>query len=287
MRNLFDNGADKTINNLVNLMRCKVEQNGTKGAKQESFYEKWSEKAVKSLLKKMVKKRKLLEELERAIANEDPSTGCVVYVVPLPDRTDYGGQMKLFPHFVYSKVWRYPDLSTHHELKSVAHCLHPFNKAHRMEEICINPYHYDRIEQPRNPKVTVRKHTSEPSGSSMTNGSGTNNFSITDPDMLCPNGIPNMELTYEDTVDDGSNSNALLLGMSLNDAKQGFVSPASAAAAAAASSSSTSSSLSAQFHAMPSMPQGTNNTGLLAPHALQRKDRSFQDNSIFSALDFI
>ena len=46
------------------------------------------------------------------------------------------------PHVIYSRLWRYPDLGNHHELKSVDHCQYAFHL--RREQVCVNPYHYNR-----------------------------------------------------------------------------------------------------------------------------------------------
>jgi hypothetical protein len=54
---------------------------------------------------------------------------------------------------IYCRVWRWPDLQTHHELKPLDCCKFPFNAKHK--EVCINPYHYARVESPVLPPVLV------------------------------------------------------------------------------------------------------------------------------------
>lgn len=53
---------------------------------------------------------------------------------------------KGLPHVIYCRVWRWPDLQSHHELKHEEGCLFPFSAKHK--EVCINPYHYRRVESP-------------------------------------------------------------------------------------------------------------------------------------------
>ena len=55
--------------------------------------------------------------------------------------------MKCYPHVVYCRIWRWPDLQNYHELKPQPFCLHPFKTSYdKPSEICINPYHYERVE---------------------------------------------------------------------------------------------------------------------------------------------
>jgi len=53
---------------------------------------------------------------------------------------------KGLPHVIYCKLWRWPDLQTHHELRALDHCEYAYNL--KKDEVCVNPYHYTRIESP-------------------------------------------------------------------------------------------------------------------------------------------
>ena len=45
---------------------------------------------------------------------------------------------------IYCRLWRYPDLQSHHELKPIEHCQFSFNA--KKDEVCVNPYHYLRTQ---------------------------------------------------------------------------------------------------------------------------------------------
>lgn len=57
-----------------------------------------------------------------------------------------GGRGKGLPHVIYCRLWRWPDLQSHHELRSIEHCEYAFT--HKRDEVCVNPYHYQRIQTP-------------------------------------------------------------------------------------------------------------------------------------------
>jgi len=124
-----------------------------KGEFKNEQDEKWFEKAVKSLVKKL-RKCNGLEKLEKVITNQDQNSECVTIPRSLDSRLQVGTKKGL-PHVIYCRLWRYPDLSNHHELKSVEHCQYAFHL--RREQVCINPYHYNKVDTPSLPPVLVPK----------------------------------------------------------------------------------------------------------------------------------
>ncbi|PWA18376.1 hypothetical protein CCH79_00009886 [Gambusia affinis] len=159
------------------------------GGEQNGQEEKWCEKAVKSLVKKL-KKTGQLDELEKAITSQNCNTKCVtipsncseiwglstpntieqwdtsgLYSYPDQTRLDVknilaavrrpirsldGRQQvshrKGLPHVIYCRLWRWPDLHSHHQLRAIEACEYAFHL--KKDEVCINPYHYQRVETP-------------------------------------------------------------------------------------------------------------------------------------------
>ncbi|KAJ3592832.1 hypothetical protein NHX12_005171 [Muraenolepis orangiensis] len=68
---------------------------------------------------------------------------------------------KGLPHVIYCRLWRWPDLQSHHELRAVELCEYAFHT--KKDEVCVNPYHYQRVETPVLPPVLVPRHTEIPS----------------------------------------------------------------------------------------------------------------------------
>lgn len=108
--------------------------------------DKWAEKAVKSLVKKL-KKTGGLEELERAITNPGIPTKCVTIPRSLDGRLQVSHRKGL-PHVIYCRLWRWPDLQSHHELRPIESCDYAFSL--KKDEVCVNPFHYQRVETPGN-----------------------------------------------------------------------------------------------------------------------------------------
>ena len=53
---------------------------------------------------------------------------------------------KGLPHVIYCRLWRWPDLQNHQELRAIDGCEYAFHL--KKDEVCVNPYHYTRIEAP-------------------------------------------------------------------------------------------------------------------------------------------
>lgn len=124
------------------------------GWKKGEGEDKWSEKAVKSLVKKL-KKTNGLEELEKAITSQDPNTKCITIPRNLEGRLHRKG----LPHVIYCRLWRWPELQSHHELRAIETCAYAF--ALKRDDVCVNPYHYSRIEPPALPAILVPRLSGE------------------------------------------------------------------------------------------------------------------------------
>jgi len=130
------------------------------GWKQGDEEEKWAEKAVDSLVKKLKKKKGAIEELEKALSSPGEPSKCVTIPRSLDGRLQVSHRKGL-PHVIYCRVWRWPDLQNHHELKPLECCQFPFS-ARQQQEVCINPYHYRRVETPVLPPVLVPRYSQFP-----------------------------------------------------------------------------------------------------------------------------
>ncbi|KAJ1527041.1 hypothetical protein ONE63_008582 [Megalurothrips usitatus] len=121
--------------------------------------DQYSEKAVKSLVKKLKKSGGSLEELEKAISSQDPNTKCILFPSFRPDRPGDASTSRLpplrkgLPHVIYCRLWRWPDLQSHHELRAIETCQFAFSL--KRDDVCVNPYHYQRIESPALPAILV------------------------------------------------------------------------------------------------------------------------------------
>ncbi|KAL3310516.1 Mothers against decapentaplegic 9 [Cichlidogyrus casuarinus] len=127
--------------------------------KQGDEESKWAQKAIDTLLKKLKKRKGSIEKLQFALSNPGQRSECVTIPRSLDGRIQVSHR-KGFPHVIYSRVWRWPDLQSHHELKPLEICSLPFNS--KEKEVCINPYHYKRVEYPVLPPVLVPRQSEYP-----------------------------------------------------------------------------------------------------------------------------
>ncbi|XP_044271875.1 mothers against decapentaplegic homolog 5-like isoform X1 [Tribolium madens] len=134
------------------------------GWKQGDEEELWAEKAVESLVKKLKTRKGALEDLERALSSLDTQSKCVTIPRSLDGRLQVSHR-KAYPHVIYCRVWRWPDLQSHHELKPLEQCKFPFSA--KQKDICINPYHYKRVESQVLPPVLVPRHNDFVPGHSL------------------------------------------------------------------------------------------------------------------------
>lgn len=124
--------------------------------KIENIEDKWNEKAVRGLVRRLKQNLGSLEELERSIIEQNPNTKCVTIARSLDGRLQVS-ERKGLPHVIYCQLWRWPDLQSHHQIKGIESCLYPFHL--KLKLVCINPYHYERIGEPTLPAIMVPRTT--------------------------------------------------------------------------------------------------------------------------------
>ena len=126
------NSAD-ACNSIVRSLMCHRQ-----GGESESF----SKRAIESLVKKLKEKREELDALITAITNNGSHpTRCVTIPRTLDGRLQVAGR-KCFPHVIYARIWRWPDLHKNELRSKLDECRYAFDL--KLDSVCVNPYHYIR-----------------------------------------------------------------------------------------------------------------------------------------------
>lgn len=112
---------------------------------QSTDAESFSRRAIESLVKKLKKKFFELDSLIVAITSKGRQPSKCVTVQRTMDGRLQVGDKKDFPHVIYARLWRWPDVHKM-EMRHKEFCQNGYDT--KREKVCVNPYHYERVQPP-------------------------------------------------------------------------------------------------------------------------------------------
>ena len=107
--------------------------------------ETFARKATESIVKKLKKSPNELESLIIAVTSQGKQLSRCVTLQRTMDGRLQVGEKKDFPHVIYTRLWRFPDVHKM-ELKHVEYCHYGYDL--KNNKVCVNPYHYERVQPP-------------------------------------------------------------------------------------------------------------------------------------------
>lgn len=123
--------------------------------KQGDEEDNWRNKAIEALIKKL--KRQPNDQyttLQLVLDRKSEQTPCITLSRSQDGRLQVSHR-KMLPHVMYCRIFRWPDLQSQHELRSLPTCSYPAGR--RESRICVNPYHYSRVEHSIYPPVVTAR----------------------------------------------------------------------------------------------------------------------------------
>lgn len=126
--------------------------------KQGDEEDTWRNKAVEALVKKLRRQpNEQYSNLQIVLHQKSEATPCITLSRSQDGRLQVSHR-KMLPHVMYCRIFRWPDLQSQHELRSVQSCSFPAH-VRELTKICVNPYHYNRVDHSAYPPVVTPRST--------------------------------------------------------------------------------------------------------------------------------
>lgn len=127
--------------------------------KQSDEEDNWRNKALEALVKKLKKTDpEDYRILELVLSKKTEDTPCIALSRSQDGRIQVSHR-KLQPQVLYCRIFRWPDLQNQHELRSLPRCQYPVTR--QSPKVCVNPYHYARVDHSIYPPVVTARNNSE------------------------------------------------------------------------------------------------------------------------------